>query len=70
MFASKKIGFVGGGNMGEALIKGLLGSGRLGADQILVSLNTVRTHVKHIYGKLLVHKRSQAIAKARELELL
>jgi LuxR family maltose regulon positive regulatory protein len=40
------------------------------AGQILVSLNTVRTHVKNIYSKLLVHKRSQAIAKARELNLL
>ncbi len=40
------------------------------ADQIMVSLNTVRTHVKHIYSKLMVHKRSQAIAKARELHLL
>ena len=40
------------------------------ADQIMVSLNTVRTHVKNIYSKLMVHKRSQAIAKARELHLL
>jgi LuxR family maltose regulon positive regulatory protein len=40
------------------------------ADQILVSLNTVRTHVKNIYSKLFVHKRSQAIAKARDLNLL
>ena len=40
------------------------------ASRILVSLNTVRTHVKNIYGKLGVHKRSQAIARARELDLL
>lgn len=40
------------------------------ADQIMVSLNTVRTHVKNIYSKLMVHKRSQAVAKARELNLL
>jgi LuxR family maltose regulon positive regulatory protein len=40
------------------------------ADQIMVGLNTVRTHVKNIYSKLMVHKRSQAIAKARELHLL
>ncbi|UCE82901.1 MAG: pyrroline-5-carboxylate reductase [Deltaproteobacteria bacterium] len=37
MLDSKKVGFIGGGNMGEALIKGLLGSGRLDAQQILVS---------------------------------
>jgi len=40
------------------------------ADQIMVSLNTVRTHVKNIYSKLMVHKRSEAVAKARELNLL
>ena len=36
------------------------------ANQIVVSLNTVRTHVKNIYSKLMVHKRSQAISKASE----
>ena len=40
------------------------------ANQIMVSLNTVRTHVKNIYSKLMVHKRSQAVAKAKELNLL
>jgi LuxR family maltose regulon positive regulatory protein len=40
------------------------------AEQIMVSLNTVRTHVKNIYSKLMVHKRSEAVAKARELNLL
>jgi LuxR family maltose regulon positive regulatory protein len=40
------------------------------AGQIVVSLNTVRTHVKNIYGKLRVHRRSQAIARARRLKLL
>jgi LuxR family maltose regulon positive regulatory protein len=40
------------------------------ASQIMVSLNTVRTHVKNIYSKLNVHKRSQAIAKAKELNIL
>ncbi|KAA3657168.1 MAG: LuxR family transcriptional regulator [Chloroflexi bacterium] len=40
------------------------------ANQIMVSLNTVRTHIKNIYSKLMVNKRSQAIAKARELNLL
>ena len=37
MVASERIGFIGGGNMGEALIKGLLISGRCGASQIGVS---------------------------------
>jgi pyrroline-5-carboxylate reductase len=37
MVASKKIGLIGGGNMGEALIKGLLQSGHCDASQITVS---------------------------------
>lgn len=37
MVASKTIGFIGGGNMGEALIKGLLQSGRFEASRIRVS---------------------------------
>ena len=37
MVASKTIGFIGGGNMGEALIKGLLQSGRFDASRIRVS---------------------------------
>jgi LuxR family maltose regulon positive regulatory protein len=40
------------------------------AEQLIVSLNTVRSHIKNIYGKLGVNNRTQAIAKASELELL
>ncbi len=40
------------------------------ADRLFVSLNTVRFHVKNIYGKLGVHSRSQAVARAGELDLL
>jgi LuxR family transcriptional regulator, maltose regulon positive regulatory protein len=38
--------------------------------QLYLSLNTIQFHVKNIYGKLLVHKRVQAIEKARELGLI
>ncbi|MDH3929024.1 MAG: NAD(P)-binding domain-containing protein, partial [Deltaproteobacteria bacterium] len=37
MVASKTIGFIGGGNMGEALINGLLKSGSFAASHIRVS---------------------------------
>jgi LuxR family maltose regulon positive regulatory protein len=40
------------------------------AGELTVSLNTVRSHAKHLYGKLDVHSRTQAIARARELGLL
>jgi LuxR family maltose regulon positive regulatory protein len=39
------------------------------ADQLVLSLGTVKTHVHHIYGKLEVRNRAQAIARARELNL-
>ena len=34
------------------------------AGQMGVSINTVRSHIKHIYGKLQVHSKSEAVAKA------
>lgn len=40
------------------------------ADLLIVSANTVRTHIKSIYGKLDVHGRSGAVRRARELGLL
>ena len=40
------------------------------ARQLVVSLNTVRTHTKHIYTKLGVNNRRAAISKAHQLDLL
>ena len=40
------------------------------ADELVVSLNTVRYHTKNLYGKLGVNKRTQAVAKAQELGIL
>ena len=40
------------------------------ADKLVVSVNTVRHHVKGLYGKLQVSSRTRALAKARELGLL
>jgi LuxR family maltose regulon positive regulatory protein len=40
------------------------------AEQLCISANTVRFHVKNIYGKLGVHSRSDAVQRARELGLL
>jgi LuxR family maltose regulon positive regulatory protein len=33
-------------------------------------VNTVRTHIKRIYGKLGVHSRYEAVERAKELNLL
>ncbi|HAD07287.1 MAG TPA: helix-turn-helix transcriptional regulator [Anaerolineaceae bacterium] len=40
------------------------------AENLVVSLNTVRFHVKGIYSKLGVTKVNQAIAEARRLRLI
>ena len=40
------------------------------AEKLIISANTVRSHMKNIYGKLNVHSRYQAVERARELKLL
>lgn len=40
------------------------------ADHMTISVNTARSHIKHIYGKFDVHSRSAAIERAEKLGLL
>jgi LuxR family maltose regulon positive regulatory protein len=40
------------------------------AAQLVVSVGTVKSHLKHIYSKLAVESRTQAVAQARKLGLL
>ena len=40
------------------------------ADQLTVSPNTIRFHLKNIYQKLGVHSRSDAVQRATELNLI
>jgi LuxR family transcriptional regulator, maltose regulon positive regulatory protein len=40
------------------------------ADHLQVSLNTVKTHMSHIFAKLHVNSRTQAVARANELQLI
>jgi LuxR family transcriptional regulator, maltose regulon positive regulatory protein len=40
------------------------------ARELYVSLNTVRTHLRHLYAKLGTHRRAEAVARARALGLL
>jgi LuxR family maltose regulon positive regulatory protein len=40
------------------------------AGQLYLSVNTVRTHMQHLYGKLGAHRRGEAVQRARALGLL
>jgi LuxR family maltose regulon positive regulatory protein len=40
------------------------------AQELFISLNTVKWHTAHIYRKLSVHRRARAVARGRELGLL
>ena len=40
------------------------------ARELFVSLNTVRTHTKHIYAKLGVNNRRAAVRRAQDLDLM
>jgi LuxR family transcriptional regulator, maltose regulon positive regulatory protein len=40
------------------------------ANRLFVSLDTVKSHTKHLYAKLGVHNRHLAVSRARDLKLL
>jgi LuxR family transcriptional regulator, maltose regulon positive regulatory protein len=57
----------------ELDVLGLLAAGKPNqaiAEELVVSLETVKSHVGHILGKLGVANRTQAVVRARELGLL
>jgi LuxR family maltose regulon positive regulatory protein len=40
------------------------------ADRLFLALSTVKVHTRNIYGKLNVHSRTQALTRARDLDML
>ena len=57
----------------ELEVLGLIAAGRPNqeiADQLVVTLETVKKHTSHIFSKLGAANRTDAVARARELRLL
>ena len=52
-----------------ALLPSLLNAPAM-ADELVVSVNTVKTHIRSIYAKLGVSTRREAVSRAYESELL
>ena len=40
------------------------------AEKLIIAVSTVRSHIKHIYGKLDAHSRYEAVEQARKLDLV
>ena len=40
------------------------------AGQLYLSVNTIQTHMRHVYAKLSAHRRHEAVERARALGLL
>ena len=40
------------------------------SDKLFVSVNTTKTHLSHLYEKLDVKRRTQAVEKAKSLKLI
>jgi len=40
------------------------------AEQLVITVGTVKSHINHIFGKLDTHNRTEAVARARGLGLI
>jgi pyrroline-5-carboxylate reductase len=71
MFKDLKIGFLGGGNMGEAMIRGLIAASLLKAKQILV-FDVSAPRMEHLSAAYGIHHSPEAghLAKSSQLIIL
>lgn len=70
MTSVQKIGFIGGGNMAEALIKGLL-AGNYSAEKIVVSepIDVRREHLQNSFGVALAETNSELVEQCEIIVL-
>ena len=50
-------------------VSGMLNTAEV-ADEMYISVNTVKTHLRNIYRKLAAEHRNEAVRRARQLELI
>ena len=50
-------------------VSGMLNTAEI-ASEMYISVNTVKTHLKNIYRKLAAAHRSEAVRRARQLQLI
>ncbi|HEY6312673.1 MAG TPA: helix-turn-helix transcriptional regulator [Streptosporangiaceae bacterium] len=50
-------------------VSGMLNTAGI-ADELCISVNMVRTHLKHVYRKLAATGRAEAVRRAGQLELI
>ena len=50
-------------------VSGMLNTAEV-ADEMYISVNTVKTHLRNIYRKLAAEHRNEAVRRARELQLI
>lgn len=66
-----KIGFIGGGNMAEALVRGLISSGAVKKSEILVSDTVSKRleHMKSVYGVITTGDNKEIVKKSDHIVL-
>jgi LuxR family maltose regulon positive regulatory protein len=71
--ASMAVGLIEPLTRRELEVLGLVAAGRPNqeiADELVVTLDTVKKHLSHIFDKLGAANRTDAVARARELRLI
>lgn len=66
---NKKIGFIGGGNMGSAMIQGMISTGLVSADQVMVSCRT-QASCQRLQEQFQINAVTDNVAVAKQADML